>query len=248
MEIYNERNILINGDSTEANKLLFQVIILFHVSICFISMHDNTVIFRSSFSSACVRIFAARFSLQNSFFLKLYVHLTKTFPYILFKKVCLSFADNGHTVLYLASKPIEKLPYAIQQQHNNESLRKIFFMYFSTSTDLVKKLLDIHSWNKSPKIIIIESIETFFNFPTQTYDQLVSMHTMLIATLHDCVRTFADRQPDGKAFSLTSLNSRRNDCYPKMLSIWIDLYYYKKNYFSIDEHLLGKLKNSLELS
>lgn len=162
-------------------------------------------------------------------------------------KVCLSFAENGHTVLYLASRPIEKLPSNVQ--HNTETLRKIFFMYYSTSTDLVKKLLDIHSWNKSPKLIIIESMETFFNCcQTQTYEQLVSMHAMLIGTLHDCVRTFADRQPDGKAFSLVSLNSRRNDCYPRMLSILMDLYYYKKNWFNIDENSLDELKMALELS
>lgn len=160
--------------------------------------------------------------------------------------MALSFAENGHTVLYLASKPLDKLPYSIK--HTTDTLKKIIFMYFNTDTLLLQKLVEIHNWNKSPKLIIIESLETFFNFETQTYDKLICAHTLLLATLHNCATIFAERFPNKQAFSLISVNTDKFELYKKMVQILVDLYYYKNNWMIMDENTMQKLRHLFELS
>lgn len=162
--------------------------------------------------------------------------------------MALRFAENGHTVLYLASKPLDKLPSPIKHSTDTDALKNIIFMYYNSNASLLLKLLEIHNWIKTPKLVIIESMEKFFNFQTQTYVQLILAHTIIMAALHNCVTTFSESFQNKIAFSLISINTEKFKCYKKMMPIFVDLYYYKNNWMTMNEHIMENIRNLFQLT
>lgn len=140
-------------------------------------------------------------------------------------------AADGHTVLYISSKPIQKLPEFAHQ--NVDALKQIIFMYFKNRESLMERLLDLHNWSKTPKLVILDSLQQFFESnsmeTSSSMAEVYDFYSIIIATLHDCVRTFSEKL-QCTALCVVTLDLDLQKSYNKnLLQTLVDLYYYNDN-------------------
>lgn len=171
------------------------------------------------------------------------------FNNILFIQIALNFADKGHTVVYLRTKPFAKISQLAyyKQRFPSAIYTKFLFFYMQTFEELITYILTIHKWNLTPTLIIIESLDSFpmkrtENLTTSlTYINFLKNYSLLIAALQNIVRNYGVNN-NSTCFSAITLNSQSfpSNCSTVMQRL-IDLYYYKNNHFNGTGILASKL-------
>lgn len=137
-------------------------------------------------------------------------------------------AEQGNTVWYLASKPVDKLP-EIFVRKDRSILKKIMFTYCKSLETLIQKLMDLDNMNITPSLIIVESLHTFFaNIPNRNAEYFLHGHTKTLACLQSCVYSFNERLK-GPCWGIVSLDDSE-DYSQRSIATITDLFYYKKNF------------------
>lgn len=168
----------------------------------------------------------------------------------------MKFGRNGHNVLYLTQKPIEKVPFTTEYTTSNfvsdvDALRNITLRYCKTLPALLKTILEIHTWARCPRIIILESLHTYF-LPTATeseearmksYTEFSENHALVVASLLNAVDSLFLRTK-AHCFSIVSTDFNSSTHYEQFRQLFMDLYYSKPNcYFNEQDNNLKELED-----
>ncbi|XP_037051901.1 uncharacterized protein LOC119085589 [Bradysia coprophila] len=143
-------------------------------------------------------------------------------------EIAINLADDGKTVWYLASKPVDKLPDIFLRQ-DRDTLKRIIFTYCKSLEALNQKLMNLdNTSNVNASLIIVEPLHTFFpDSVARNSDHFLQAHAKTLAILQSCVCSLNGR-PNGSCWSIASLDDSvgySGEC----VATLIDLFYYKKN-------------------
>lgn len=151
-------------------------------------------------------------------------------------QIAVKYAERGQKVLYISTKQLNELP--TTQSLQKDILRNITFRYHKSYTELVKTLLELHTWTIVPNLIIVESLQLFFDNGNNLipYKEFIKNHSLTIASLQNAVQSLSNHSDKG-CFSIVTLDSNENKFdgyYEKFLQIMLDLYYVQPGGFIQD--------------
>lgn len=119
-------------------------------------------------------------------------------------------------------------------------------MYPQTYTELVDRLCTLHSWLKSPSIIIVDSLHAFVSSPassslfTHPSDKEAQQCALVMATLLDLASGLRTKSST-KCLTILTLNPEHVKA--DTLHKCVQIYYYTNNYLRTEgERLLNELK------
>lgn len=197
------------------------------------------------------------------------VHLAHS-KYV-FHQIALKYAQKNHKVLYIARRPLERLP--IDDINSTASiLRNIIFRYAKTVNELRLVILELHSWVLSPRLLIIDSLQDFFidtvvvadgrdeyalcaGITPPDFTKFCEAHCMITAATQNAVDSMSCRHR-GTCASIVSIDldavPSLHEYYKRFSSRYFDLYYFDAanrfhagddNLNSLRQILLGTLNN-----
>lgn len=131
-----------------------------------------------------------------------------------------------------------------KQIPDKEALKKIFFVYTLSKRKIISKLLEFNDWNRTPKIIIYESLNQFFDSSNTPNDTLIEQYSFFISYIHSFVDVFSNKH-NQKCFSIISIDQNNSIKINKIQQTLIELYFYKKNCYLQGDDIPKKLNQIL---
>lgn len=130
------------------------------------------------------------------------------------------------------------LPDTTTSLHKDILQNIIFRYYHKTHSALLKTLLELRTWKFTPKLIIIESLQLFFDADSglMTYKDFIKNHSVVIASLQNAIHALS-KQLNQDCFSIVSFDSGEDkfvEYYEEFLQTLVDLYYMKDGSFLDD--------------
>lgn len=181
----------------------------------------------------------------------------------------MNFAQKNHKVLFIARRPLDRLP--IDDEDANASLsanilRNIIFRYANTVNELRRIVLELHSWSLAPRLLIIDSLQEFFvdavaanvhdndhDFgadPTPTdFTEFCQAHCMITAATQNAVDSMACRL-SGPCASIISIDFDAVPSYfpyyQRFRTKYCQLYYFDAaNRYHVGDDNLNALRQKL---
>lgn len=141
---------------------------------------------------------------------------------------------EGYSVMYLTQQPIEQLPLAIPNVGANadrDAFRNIIFRYCKSLSTLVQTLLELHIWSLCPRILILDSLHTYFAIPSPdfgenplTHKEFAENHALVIASIQNAVDSLMTKTRV-KCFSIVTTDFIGSPNYDQFKQLLVDLYY-----------------------
>lgn len=146
-------------------------------------------------------------------------------------QIALKFAERSQPVLFILPQPLESLPVESFKSLKPEFLKRIIFRYIGSFRELMKMLLEIHTWAKKPRLVLIDSIEVYFKDCGGNADEFADFfenHCLLAAAVQNAVDSLS---ADSKSTCVSVLSidlaaERVGGFYKRMEEKFIDLYFY----------------------
>lgn len=144
-------------------------------------------------------------------------------------------AKRNQSVLFILARPLESLPVHNLDSMNPNSLKKITFRYIKSSRELMKVLLEVHTYGVKPKIILIDSLHDFFNDcscdvnNSTEYLNFFENHCLILSSLQNSI-DYLSKATNSNCLSVISLNfscEKFTNFYKKMRDKLIDFYFYE---------------------
>lgn len=143
-------------------------------------------------------------------------------------------------------RPFDRLPIDDTQLAtlNETVLKNVIFRYSSTCLELLNVLLELDTWRMAPRLLLIDSLQTFFKAPMTVDDSaFCADHCLLIAAIQNTIESLTKRH--GKmCFSITSIDfdvEQFRPNYEGLRQTLIDLYFHRENQVSRNFHCIEEI-------
>ncbi|XP_071811410.1 uncharacterized protein [Apostichopus japonicus] len=105
-----------------------------------------------------------------------------------------SFAMEGHTVIFITQEKLMSLPIAVEgsQKPDPRLMKQIIIKYFSNRSSLLLELTQIHSANPAPDIIIVDNLDFYISNPKT--NSICQVTAALCAHLIDAATYLASKR------------------------------------------------------
>lgn len=157
-------------------------------------------------------------------------------------KIAFQVAKRGHRVLFIAAKPLEKLPVDENDPLaayllDGNIIRNIIFKYTNHADGFMNILLEINVSRVKPRLIIVDFLHTFFseieNLPSANlkhdlYDDFIRKHMLIMAFVQHSVNNVV-KCMGKECFSVVCIDVLSNKIYERFVQSMVDQYYIEKN-------------------
>lgn len=165
-------------------------------------------------------------------------------------QIALKFAQKNQKVLFIARRPLDRLPFDDDDSNAPLSaniLRNIIFRYANTVDELRKAVLELHTWGWAPRLLIIDSLQEFFidevatndgrddyelcahSTPTN-YTQFCEAHCIITAATQNAVDSMSCRLLRSPCASIISIDfdavPSLHRYYERFRTRYFELYYF----------------------
>lgn len=177
--------------------------------------------------------------------LKVIIHNVVQYKFFLNTFIFLQFAigaaSREHYVLYITHTPFDYIPggstAVLLSSHRSSINKNIVFMYPQNYTELIDRLCSLHSWMRSPSIVVIDSLHAFGGPLTHPSEKDAQQIAIVIALLLDLASVF---RVSGKCKTFLSVN--RDSFKSDVLQKLVQTYYYTNQYLKTEgDNLLSEL-------
>uniref|UniRef100_A0A8D8F9L1 (northern house mosquito) hypothetical protein n=1 Tax=Culex pipiens TaxID=7175 RepID=A0A8D8F9L1_CULPI len=110
-------------------------------------------------------------------------------------ETAVKYAESNKHVLFITEERIKNVTPDFLRNYNNAVYRKLKFIYSKSSAAILLKLNEVHGWNFTPSLVIVEAIQKNIDDmnTSQSPDDAIYYYSTFVASIFDAVETFSRR-------------------------------------------------------